>query len=235
MFKVYGFATPNSLRVPIALEELRLSYELEAVNVRKGEQKLAGYLEINPNGKVPVLVDTDGPDGSPITITESGAILIYLAERTGKLLPMSGVARYRVFEQMMFHLAGIGPTLGQLGYFKRQAPETLPLAIARFQTEAERVLEVLDGVLERRQFAAGDEFTIADITHFGWLWRRQFADIDLASTPNIARWYGERSLVPLTKFLLFYPLLDRSSEERLSGRKEWRGGGSGSPPHSVAE
>jgi GST-like protein len=191
MFKAYAFATPNSLRVPIALEELGLPYELEAVNVRKGEQKQLGYLGINPNGKVPVLIDPKGPDGTPITISESGAILIYLAERTGKLLPTSGAGRYRVLEQMLFHLTGIGPALGQLGFFKKQATENMPLAIARFQAEAERVLAVLEGVLATRQFAAGEEFTIADITHFGWLWRRQFAEIDFASTPNIARWYGE--------------------------------------------
>jgi GSH-dependent disulfide-bond oxidoreductase len=199
VFKVYAFATPNSLRVPIALEEMQLSYELEPINVRKGEQKQLGYLDINPNGKVPVLIDTDGPEGAPMTRSESGAILIYLAEKTGKLLPASGVARYRVLEQMMFHLTGIGPALGQLGFFKKQASENLPLAIARFQAEAERVLAVLEGVLAKRRFVAGDDFTIADITHFGWLWRIQFSEIDFASTPNIARWYGEIESRPAVK------------------------------------
>jgi glutathione S-transferase len=199
MLKVYAFATPNSLRVPIALEEMQLSYELEPINVRKGEQKHLGYLDINPNGKVPVLVDTDGPNGAPMTLTESGAILIYLAEKTGKLLPASGTARYRVLEQMLFHVTGIGPALGQLGFFKKQASEKLPLAIARFQTEAERVLAVLEGVLARRHFVAGDEFTIADITHFGWMWRIQFAEIDMASMPSIARWYAEIESRPAVK------------------------------------
>ncbi|AMX97845.1 glutathione S-transferase [Mesorhizobium sp. M7A.F.Ca.US.014.04.1.1] len=196
MLQVYAFATPNSLRIPIALEELGLDYKLNAVNVRKGDQKQPGYLAINPNGKVPVLVDPEGPDGETLTLTESGAILIYLAEKTGELLPRSGAARARVFEQMFFHLTGIGPALGQVGFFKRQASENLPLAIDRFQKEAERVLAVLDGVLAHRKFAAGPDFSIADIVHFGWLWRRDFAGIDFEATPNIARWYEGISARP---------------------------------------
>src|ERR1700722_16589414 len=127
MIKVYAFATPNSVRVPIALEELGLNYEFVPINVRKGEQKQPEYLAVNPNGKVPVIVDTDGPDGEGLTLSESGAILIYLAEKTGKLLPKDGVGRARVFEQMFFHLTGIGPALGQVGFFKRQASEQIPL------------------------------------------------------------------------------------------------------------
>lgn len=199
MLKVYAFSTPNSVRVPIALEELGLPYEIEAVNVRKGVQKQDSYLAINPNGKVPVLVDPDGPDGKPLTLTESGAILIYLAEKTGRLLPIDGVGRARAFEQIFFHLTGIGPALGQLGFFKRQASEQIPLAISRFQAESERLLAVLEGVLSQRRYVAGDEFTIADIVHFGWLWRREFAGIDFESTPNIARWYQEIEARPAVK------------------------------------
>jgi GSH-dependent disulfide-bond oxidoreductase len=196
MLQVYAFSTPNSVRVPITLEELGLDYELRAINVRKGQQKQPDYLAINPNGKVPVLVDPDGPDGESLTLTESGAILIYLAEKTGKLLPKSGVARARVFEQMFFHLTGIGPALGQAGFFMRQASEKIPLAIDRFQKESERVLSVLEGVLVHRKFVAGPDFSIADIAHFGWLWQREFAGIDFEGTPNIARWYEEVAARP---------------------------------------
>jgi glutathione S-transferase len=196
MLQVYAFSTPNSVRVPIALEEMGLDYELIAINVRKGEQKQPDYLAINPNGKVPVLVDPDGPDGESLTLTESGAILIYLAEKTGKLLPKNGAARARVFEQMFFHLTGIGPALGQVGFFKRQAPENIPIAIDRFQKESERVLAVLEGVLAQRRFVAGPDFSIADIVHFGWLWRREFAGIDFEATPNIARWFAEVAARP---------------------------------------
>ena len=196
MLQVYAFSTPNSVRVPIALEEMGLDYELIAINVRKGEQKQPDYLAINPNGKVPVLVDPDGPDGEPLTLTELGAILIYLAEKTGKLLPKNGAMRARVFEQMFFHLTGIGPALGQVGYFKRQAPENIPIAIDRFQKEAERVLAVLEGLLAQRSFVAGPDFSIADIVHFGWLWRREFAGVDFEATPNIARWFAQVAARP---------------------------------------
>jgi GST-like protein len=189
MIKVYAFATPNSVRIPIALEELGLPYEMEAVNVRKGEQKLPDFLALNPNSKVPVLVDPDGPDGAPFTLTESGALLIYLAEKTGRLIPTDLTGRARVFEQMFFHMSGIGPAFGQAGFFKRQAAERIPLAIGRFEAEAERTLAVLDLTLSRSEHVAGPSFTIADIAHFGWLWRREFAGIDFTKTPNVARWY----------------------------------------------
>ena len=196
MIKVYAFSTPNSVRVPIALEELDLDYEIEAINVRKGEQKQPDYLSINPNGKVPVIVDPDGPGGQPFTLTESGAILFYLAEKTGRLIPADRFGQARVLEQMFFHLTGIGPAFGQVGFFKRQASEQIPFAIARFQAESERVLAVLDGVLAKSEYAAGDNFSIADITHFGWLWRREFAGLDFEKTPNIARWYAQIAARP---------------------------------------
>lgn len=196
MIKVYAFSTPNSVRVPIALEELDLAYEIEAINVRKGEQKRREYLDINPNGKVPVIVDPAGPEGKPFILTESGAILVYLADKTGRLIPSDPYGRARVMEQMFFHLTGIGPAFGQVGFFKKQASEQIPFAIARFQAESERVLAVLDGVLAQREYVAGEAFTIADITHFGWLWRREFAGLDFATTPNIARWYDKIAARP---------------------------------------
>lgn len=189
MIEVYAFATPNSLRIPIMLEELGLPYDLRPVNVRKGEQKLPGHLALNPNGKVPVLVDPDGPRGERLVLAESGAILVYLAEKTGRLLPADGIERARVFEQMFFHMTGIGPTFGQAGYFQKQAPEQLPVALDRFNTEAARVMKVFDGVLGGHPFAAGFNFTIADIAHFGWIWRRAFANIELASYQNVQAWY----------------------------------------------
>ena len=189
MIEVYAFATPNSVRVPIALEELGLEYILNPVNVRKGEQRSDKFLAINPNAKVPLLVDSDGPNGERIVLTESAAILIYLAEKTDRLLPRVGVNRFRVFEQLFFHTTGIGPAFGQAGFFQRQAPEQVPFAIERFRNEAMRVLKVLDGILARSAFVAGDDYTIADITHFGWLWRREFAMIELTDFPNIQEWY----------------------------------------------
>jgi GSH-dependent disulfide-bond oxidoreductase len=188
MYDVHAFATPNSVKVPIALEELGFPYALHGVNVRTGEQKTPGFLALNPNSKVPVLVDQDAQDG-PLVLAESAAILIYLAEKAGKLLPPGGAARARVFEQLFFHASGLSPAFGQSGFFQRFAAEPQPLAIDRFSAEAKRTLGVLDGVLATRRFVAGDDFTIADIAHFGWLWRRAFAGVSFDDTPHVARWY----------------------------------------------
>ena len=189
MLDVYAFATPNSVKVPIALEELDLPYTLHGINIRKGEQKAPDFLARNPNGKVPVLVDSEA-QGGPMVLTESAAILVYLAEKTGKLLPTHGIARARVFEQLFFHASGLGPAFGNAGYFQKLAPEPIPHAIDRFKTEAKRVLSVLDKTLANSTFVAGDSLSIADIAHFGWLWRREFVGLDLSETPNLARWYS---------------------------------------------
>ena len=189
MLDVYAFATPNSVKVPIALEELGLEYTLHGVNIRKGEQKAPDFLARNANGKVPVLVDSDAPGGAMV-LTESAAILVYLAEKTGKLLPTAGIGRARVFEQLFFHASALGPAFGNAGYFQKLAPEPIAFAIDRFRTEAWRVLGLLEQTLAGQQFVAGELLTIADIAHFGWLWRREFAGLDFANTPNIARWYA---------------------------------------------
>jgi GSH-dependent disulfide-bond oxidoreductase len=185
MIEVYAFATPNSVKVPIALEELGLDYTLNGINVRKGEQKAPDFVRLNPNAKVPVLVD------GPLVLTESAAILVYLAEKTGKLLPATGEGRARVFEQLFFHASGLGPAFGQAGFFKKQAAEPQPIAVARFQTEAARTASVLDALLGRHAFVAGDDFSIADIAHFGWMWRRAFAEVDISGLPNLSRWVAE--------------------------------------------
>jgi GSH-dependent disulfide-bond oxidoreductase len=189
MIEVHAFSTPNSVKVPVALEEMGIAYELKPVNVRKGEQKADSFLSLNANGKVEVLVDPHGPHGQRLVLTESAAILIYLAEKSQMLLPTSGAARARVFEQLVFHASGVGPAFGQSGFFQKQAAEHVPFAIARFSTEANRLMTVLNGVLATSKFTAADEYTIADIAHFGWLWRSDFAGIDLNEFPHAWRWY----------------------------------------------
>ena len=188
MLDVYAFSTPNSVKVPIALEEMGLAYTLHGINIRKGEQKAPDFLARNANGKVPVLVDSEA-EGGPMVLTESAAILVYLAEKTGNLLPAHGVARARVFEQLFFHASGLGPAFGNAGYFQKLAPEPIPHAIDRFKTEARRVLTVLDNTLAHSAYVAGESLSIADIAHFGWLWRREFVGVDFSDTPNLARWY----------------------------------------------
>jgi len=189
MIEIHAFSTPNSIKVPVALEEMGIAYELKRVNVRQGEQKSDSFLSLNANGKVPVLVDPHGPNGQRLVLTESAAILIYLAEKSQTLLLASGAARARVFEQLFFHASGVGPAFGQSGFFQKQAAEHVPFAIARFSTEANRVMVVLNDVLATSKFTAGDEYTIADIAHFGWLWRSEFAGIDLNEFPHTRRWY----------------------------------------------
>jgi glutathione S-transferase len=144
---------------------------------------------------VPVLVDDDAA-GETVTLSESAAILVYLAEKTGRLLPGPGVARARVFEQLFFHASGLGVAFGNAGYFRKLAPEPAPLAIDRFGNEAQRILTVLDGVLAHRRFAAGDALSIADIAHFGWLWRREFARVSLEAVPNVQRYIAELEARP---------------------------------------
>jgi GSH-dependent disulfide-bond oxidoreductase len=187
MYHVYAFSTPNSVKVLIALEELRADYELHPVNVRNGEQKSDWFLSLNANGKVPVLANAD----RSFALSESAAILVHLAEQHGRLLPREPEARARVFEQLFVHASGLSPSFGQAGYFLRYAPESIAHAIERFSTEAKRQLQLLDNVLSNRAFAAGSDFSIADIAHFGWIWRRGFPGLELRETPNVARRYQD--------------------------------------------
>lgn len=186
MYQLYAFATPNNVKVAIMLEELGVPYQLHGVNIRKGEQKTAEFLALNPNGKVPVLVDQAAVD---FVLTESAAILVYLAEKHGALLAPSGAQRARTFEQLFFHASGLSPAFGQSGFFQKMAAEKMPIAIERFHGESKRVLAVLNQVLEKNPYVAGNDYSIADIAHFGWIWRRAFAEVDFADTPAVARWY----------------------------------------------
>ncbi|MGY2224146.1 glutathione S-transferase family protein [Pseudomonas gingeri] len=196
MLQVLAFATPNSLKVPIALEEMGLEYELKAINVRQGEQKSSEFMALNPNARVPVLIDSKGPNGQPLVLTESAAIMVHLAEKHGRLLPVDPESRARVFEQLFFHASTLGPAFGHAGFFLKHAPEPLPVAIARFHGEAQRTLGVLNSVLARSEFVAGNEFSIAGIAHFGWMWRREFADVDFSVSPHVQRWHETVSARP---------------------------------------
>ena len=189
MIELYAFPTPNSVKVPIMLEEVGADWRLTKVNIRAGEQKTPEFLALNPNGKVPVIVDSEGPGGGPVTIVESAAILIYLAEKFGKLIPADPIRRVRMFEWMFFHASGLGPAFGNSGYFQKLAPSLAPLAIERFSGEAKRTLAVLDHRLGQAEYLA-DDYSIADIVNFGWIWRKEFAGVDFAEAPNVARWYA---------------------------------------------
>ena len=193
---VYAFATPNSVKVPIALEELGAAYTLHSVNVRKGEQKAPAFVALNPNAKVPVIVDPEGPEGRPITIVESGAILVYLAEKFGGLLPSSGTARVRCLEWLFFQVSGLGPMFGQAGYFLKSAPSRVDFAVERYSSEARRNVQMVEGRLKDQPWVAGETYTIADVALFGWIWRRAFAGVDLDDAPNVARWFAAMEARP---------------------------------------
>jgi GST-like protein len=191
MIDIYGGRTPNVLKVLIALEELGLDHRRVPVDLTKGEQFLPEFLTLSPNNRVPAIIDHDPPGGGPpLTQFESGAILIYLAEKTGKLLPMQAHERAAVIQWVMWQMAGQGPMLGQLGHFLNYAPERLPYAIHRYTTEAVRLYRVLDRHLEGRDTIA-DAFSIADIACWPWILFRDHQGVTLADYPNVRRWFDD--------------------------------------------
>lgn len=193
MTELFAFSTPNSIKPLILLEELGVDYKLTRINIKAGEQKSADFLALNPNGKVPVL-RTGGQ-----VITESAAIMVFLAEKYQRFIPTAPADRIQMFEWLFFHASALGPSFGQSGFFKKMAPEKLPIAIDRFDAEAKRTLRVLDQQLAKREFLAG-EYSIADMVNFGWIWRREFAEVTLDGSPNVQRWYdwmGQRPAVKI--------------------------------------
>ena len=189
MIDLYTWTTPNGHKIPIMLEETRLEYTVHAVNLGAGEQKKPEFLAISPNGKIPAIVDRDGPGGTPVTIFESGAILIYLAEKTGKFLPRDGEKRARVLEWLMFQMSAVGPIFGQLYYFATQMPEKHPPSIEHFRTEVARIIGVLDEQLGRGEHLAGD-YSIADIATYPWIAAALGSALRGALGPakNVERW-----------------------------------------------
>ncbi|RXV65932.1 glutathione S-transferase family protein [Burkholderia stabilis] len=195
MLEVFAFATPNSVKVPIALEEMGVDYRLVPVDLRRGEHKTDAFRAMNPDAKVPVLVDRSAHDDGDIVLSESAAILVYLAEKTGQLLPSDGPQRGKVFEQLFFHASGLSPAFLQAFRVAIQAsPE--PDAKARALAEVDRTLGVLEHGLERSRYVAGDAYSIADIAHFGWVWRHQSIGASLDRFPSVARWYDEIAARP---------------------------------------
>ncbi|KJS42789.1 MAG: glutathione S-transferase [Rhodospirillaceae bacterium BRH_c57] len=190
MITLYTAGTPNGRKVSILLEELGLPYTVKTIDIGKGDQFTPEYLAINPNNKIPAIVDTDGPGGAPITLFESGAILIYLADKAvSPLLPAEPRARYAALQWLMFQMGGVGPMFGQCHHFRRFAPEQIPYAIERYTTETARLYKVMDGQLADNEFLAGDTYSIADIATFPWVDRHEWQDVDLDTYPNVARWY----------------------------------------------
>ena len=169
MIEVYSWATPNGHKVHIMLEECGLAYRVIPVDIGAGDQFKPEFLAISPNNKIPAIVDPDGPEGKPMSMFESGAILLYLAGKTGKFLPESVTARYEVLQWLMFQMGGVGPMLGQSHHFRIYAPEKIPYAIDRYTNEAQRLYGVMNKRLARSKYFGGAEYSIADIAIFPWL------------------------------------------------------------------
>ena len=195
MIDLYAWPTPNSYKISIMLEETGLPYTVKPVNIGAGEQFEPDFLKISPNNRMPAIVDHDGPDGQPVSVFESGAILIYLAEKTGQFLPAAGAARYKVLEWVMWQMAGLGPMVGQLGHFRMAAPEKIPYALERYTNEAKRLFGVLDRQLRAQAFLAGD-YSIADMISYPWTLGYQWLELPIDEFPSLQAWQARLAARP---------------------------------------
>ena len=228
MIEVYSWATPNGHKVHILLEECALPYRVHAVDIGAGDQFKPEFLAISPNNKIPAIVDPDGPDDAPISLFESGAILLYLAGKTGRFLPASTRGRYEVLQWLMFQMGAIGPMLGQAHHFRIYAPEKIPYAIERYSNEAKRLYHVLDRQIARSRYIAGAEYSIADIAVFPWLrsWKNQ--GIDWNDYPHLKGWFDEVAARPAVQRGVQVladvrkPLVDDRAREALFGAEQYR-------------
>jgi GSH-dependent disulfide-bond oxidoreductase len=227
MIDVYSWATANGHKVHIMLEECGLPYAAHAVDISTGEQFSPDFLAISPNNRIPAITDPDGPDGEPISLFESGAILLYLAGKTGRFLPRSSRGKYQALQWLMFQMASVGPMLGQTHHFRAYAPEKVEYAVNRFSNEARRLYGVMDKQLATNDYIAGKEYTIADMAVWPWLRSHERQGIDLAEFPNVKDWFeaiGNRPAVQRGITVLAdrrKPELDQAAREILFGKTQY--------------
>jgi len=228
MIDVYSWATPNGHKVHIMLEECGLPYRVHPIDIGAGDQFNSEFLKISPNNKIPAIVDSEGPDGQPISLFESGAILLYLASKTGKFLPKTDRQKFEMLQWLMFQMGGVGPMLGQAHHFRIYAPQKIDYAIKRYTNEAKRLYGVMDKQLTTHKFIAGNRYTIADIAIFPWLRSWQNQGIDWADYPRLKQWFdtiaerpavqrGVQVLADLRK-----PLVDDKARENMFGAAQYR-------------
>lgn len=200
MLDLYFWPTPNGYKVSILLEELEVPYRVVPVHIGKGAQFEPAYLTINPNSKIPALVDTDSPDGRPISIFESGAVMMYLAEKHGfRFMPGEVRGRYAVVQWLMFQMAGVGPMLGQAHHFRNYAPEKIDYAIRRYTSEAGRLYSIVDRRLGESEYLAGPDYSIADMAVYPWLRAHKLQGQKIEEFPNLQRWYTQLRARPGVK------------------------------------
>jgi GSH-dependent disulfide-bond oxidoreductase len=228
MIEVYSWATPNGHKVHIMLEECGLPYRVHAVDIGAGQQFEPDFLAISPNNKIPAIKDSDGPDGQPMSLFESGAILLYLAGKTGRFLPNSTRGRYEVLQWLMFQMGGVGPMLGQAHHFRIYAPEKIEYAVNRYTNEAKRLYGVMNKQLAKQKYMAGSEYSIADIAIFPWLrsWKNQ--GIDWNDFPHLKGWFDEISARPAVQrgvevlATLRKPITGEKEREVLFGSQQYQ-------------
>ncbi len=228
MIEVYSWPTPNGHKVHIMLEECGLPYRVHPVDIGAGAQFEPGFLAISPNNKIPAITDPDGPEGAPISLFESGAILLYLAGKTGRFLPAGTAARYEVLQWLMFQMGGVGPMLGQAHHFRIYASEKIPYAVDRYTNEARRLYGVMDRRLAQSTYLGGPEYSIADIAVYPWLrsWKNQ--GIDWNDFPHLRAWFdavGARPAVQRGCEVLATarkPLTDDKARDLLFGQGQYR-------------
>jgi GST-like protein len=199
MIDFYMLTSPNAQKIFIMLEELELPYRAIPVDVFKGENFKPEFLKLNPNAKIPVIVDHEGPGGRPYTVFESGAILLYLADKSGRLLPTDTIQRFEVMQWLMIQLTGIGPLFGQLTHFKRFAPAGNDYSVSRYQTEVRRLYDLLERRLGQTSYVGGSDYTIADVATFPWTRDHDWRGVSWDDHPNVARWFGAVSDRPAVK------------------------------------
>jgi len=199
MITLYTWPTPNGHKVQIMLEETGLAYETVSVNIQTNEQFAPDFLKISPNNKIPAIVDSNGPDQKPYSVFESGAILVYLASKTGQLLGQTDRERFNVLQWLMFQMGGFGPMLGQAHHFRVFAPERIPYGINRYTNEAKRLYGVINQRLSKSKFLGSSEYSIADIATWPWARSHERQGIDLADYPNVLRWYQSIEKRPAVK------------------------------------
>jgi GSH-dependent disulfide-bond oxidoreductase len=225
MIDVYFWPTPNGYKVTWMLEEVGLKYNVIPVNIGAGDQFKPDFLKISPNNRMPAITDHEGPDAKPLSIFESGAILMYLAEKTGKLMPKDMRGKYNVIQWLMFQMASVGPMLGQAHHFRRYAPEKLEYAINRYTNEAKRIYNVIDKRLSEAKFLA-DEFSIADIAVYPWLVPYSVQGQNLDDFPHLKKWFEALRERPATKrgFAVMSDVVERmraQAEKPIHDKKSW--------------
>jgi GST-like protein len=227
MIEVYSWATPNGHKVHIMLEECALPYRVIPIDIGAGDQFRPDFLAISPNNKIPAIVDPDGPDGKPISLFESGAILLYLAAKAGRLLPADTRGKYEVLQWLMFQMGGVGPMLGQAHHFRIYAPKKIDYAVERYTNEARRLYAVMNSRLAKSRYIAGPAYSIADIAIFPWLrsWKNQ--GIDWADHPHLKGWFDEIGARPAVQRGVEVladqrkPLVDDKAREALFGDRQY--------------